>query len=643
MPLTTFRRCVASAAGILLLASAPVMAQLTPVPVLPPPPPPVTPDLSKLDPLLQASVSRPAERSLVIVRAVDAVSLDAVRQIVAQNGGVPGRALPIIEGLAADVPNVSLGILTTHPLVRRVALDRVTLGSLDRTAASVGASAVRQEFGYDGSGIGVAVIDSGITGWHNDLTDAMVPTAQRVDAFVDFVSDRAAPYDDYGHGTHVAGVIAGNGSDSVGARTGIAPGARLTVLKVLDGVGRGRISYVIAALNYVLEHQHQLNIRVANLSIGAAVSESYDTDLLTLAAKRVVDAGVVVVTSAGNGGRTKRGERQYGGITAPGNAPWVLTVGAASHMGTIDRADDTVADFSSRGPTAVDRIAKPDVVAPGVGLVSLSSPDSYLYRSRMDARIAGTTDPGYLSYFSLSGTSQAAPVVAGTVALMLQANAFLTPNAVKAILQYTAESRPGYDALTQGAGFVNARGAVQLARYFAEGSTGYVPPAEWSGHLIWGTQRVRAGRPTPNANGWALTVVWGTATTPGGAAIEWGVTTNSQSGGSTSWGASDVCWDTACSTIVWRADTTFEAANVVWGTTCGGDDCHDRAWSTSDQTVVWGTDTEGDTVVWGTNAEGDTVVWGTNAEGDTVVWGTSDNGTVIWGSSGGGGNWPPEM
>ena len=593
-----FRRRVVIAVSALVLYAAPATAQLTSV--APPPPPPLEPVLSKLDPLLQPAGWDFTLRLPVIIRAIDLASLPAVRQLVEEAGGIPGRELQIIEGLAADVPVLALGVLTHSPLVRRVALDRLALGSLDRTAAAVGAPAVRQAFGYDGSGIGVAVIDSGISAWHDDLTDPNSPGTQRVNAFVDFVKERTTPYDGYGHGTHVAGIIAGNGVDSAGGRPGIAPAATLTVLKVLDGRGRGKISNVIAALGYVLEHHAQLNIRVVNLSIGAGVYESYETDCLTVAARRVVDAGVVVVASAGNGGRSTSGARQYGAISSPGNAPWVLTVGAASHMGTVNRDDDTIADFSSRGPTAIDRIAKPDVVAPGVGTVSLSTPDSYLYRTRPDALLAGTTDPGYLPYLSLSGTSQSAPVVAGTIALMLQAHPTLSPNAVKAILQYTAASDPDYDPLTQGAGFVNAQAAVELAHHLAAGST-YVLPQGASAHLIWGTQRIGGGLLTQTANAWSNTVVWGTATTPEGAAIEWGVI-NDPSG----------------TPIVWRTDTT-EAENVVWGTTCGGHDCEGQTWSVNDQTVVWGTETEGDTVVWGTT------------EGDTVVWGTSDNPTVMWG------------
>ena len=336
----------------------------------------------------------------------------------------------------------------------------------------------RSDYGYTGAGVGVAVIDSGTTSWHDDLTYqgssslVRVKNGQRVAAFVDFVNGRTAPYDDNGHGTHVSGIIAGNGRDSLGTRAGIAPSAHLVSLKVLDDRGRGVISNVIAALDWVVANKASYNVRVVNLSVGAAVTESYRTDPLTLAAKRTVDAGIVVVTAAGNLGKNANGQLQYGGITAPGNAPWVLTVGAYSHEGTIIRTDDVMAGYSSRGPTALDFEAKPDVVAPGTGIVSLVGSDEH------DVCDEGGVSPGgpLLSagkpYLSLTGTSMASPVVAGTVALMMQANPALTPNMVKAILQYTAQSNSHYNALTQGAGFLNSYGAVQLARFFRTAQPG---------------------------------------------------------------------------------------------------------------------------------------------------------------------------
>jgi hypothetical protein len=274
-----------------------------------------------------------------------------------------------------------------------------------------------------------------------------------------------------------------------------------------------------------------------------------------------------------------------------------------------------VASFSSRGPAAIDNGAKPDLVAPGVGIESLSNPRSTLYWTKSAYLLSGSVATNYRPYLSLSGTSMAAPVVTGTVALMLQANPSLTPNAIKAILQYTAERHGGYDPLTQGAGFLNALGAVQLAKYLAAPTAATYPnDAIWSKNVIWGNQLVRGGRLTANANAWTTDVTWGASATAGGQSIEWGV----------------ICADIACKSVSgpWRLGLSA-SVNVVWGPTCGGADCQ-MAWTGS----VYGTSDEGDTVVWGTSDEGDTVVWGTSDEGDTVVWGTSDEGdTVVWGTS----------
>src|SRR6185503_13555466 len=158
-----------------------------------------------------------------------------------------------------------------------------------RGSPTTGSLAVNHPLGFTGAGVGVAVIDSGIVSWHDDLiprTLAQYPFGyQRVAAFVDFVGGGTSPYDDNGHGSHVAGIIAGNGYDSNGQKAGVAPDADLISLKVLDGAGRGNISNVIAALDWVLAHHAEHNIRVVNLSVGAAVHESYLTDPLTLAAK----------------------------------------------------------------------------------------------------------------------------------------------------------------------------------------------------------------------------------------------------------------------------------------------------------------------------------------------------------------------
>jgi serine protease AprX len=458
--------------------------------------------LDRLDSALRARVETPAGHSRVIIRHDPAQDLAPVLRAI---GATPGPRLPLLDAQVAEVPDTSLAALAASPAVRQVSLDRPVHGTLERSAIAVGAVWARQRFGLDGRGIGIAIIDSGVTAWHNDLG------AERVVHFADFVSGRVTPYDDYGHGTHVAGIIAGSGFDSDGAREGIAPGAHLVALKALNGRGEGYVSHVVAALNYAIEQRERLNIRVINLSVASGVYESYLTDPLTVAARRAVDAGIVVVTAAGNFGRGPDGQPLHGGITSPGNAPWVLTVGAGSHNGTTRRRDDTVAPFSSRGPTHIDRAVKPDLVAPGVGIESLADGDSLLFQAHPAARLWGSRETAIEPYLALSGTSMAAPVVTGTIALMLEVNPDLTPNLIKAILQYTAEDRPFYSHYVEGAGALNARGAVQLAGELRHGPQPGTPadPTRWSRHILWGNQRITGGTLRADASAWRLGVTWG--------------------------------------------------------------------------------------------------------------------------------------
>jgi serine protease AprX len=530
------------------------------------------------------------------------------------------------------MPNRKLKALANDSRVKRIHHDRPTQSFAGRTAVTVGARAVQELMGYDGAGIGVGIVDSGVTEWHDDLTVAN-GQGQRVAHFADFVNGYTQPYDDFGHGTHVAGIVAGNGRDMNGARTAIAPGAHIVSLKALDGEGHGTISMIIAAIDYAVANKDTLNLRVLNLSLGAAVTESYNTDPLTLAAKRAVDAGIVVVASAGNLGKGANGLPQYGAIGSPGNAPWVITVGASSHNGTVLRQDDTIAAFSSRGPTMYDFDVKPDLVAPGHGTVSLSDPVSLFYTTKAQYLLGGLLGTSYTPYLTLSGTSMAAPVVSGSVALMLQANPTLTPNLVKAILQFTSQEYPGYDALTQGTGFLNTRGAVVLAEYFQHAVPGspYPSMTGWSKQIFWGNKRVRGGVPAPGATAWGSDVVWGSTATPSGNNVVWG----------------DNCADASCSGVVWGNDVVWGNSfddNIVWGNSFddnivwGNSDLDNIVWGNSfDDNIVWGNDCGGedcDNIVWG-NSFDDNIVWG-NAEGiDNIVWGNNDDygDNIVWGNS----------
>ena len=538
----------------------------------------------------------------------------------------PGK-LDIINGFVLDLPDSVIAKLAAHPDVFRIHNNRPVRTHNYRTGITVGARSVRDIYGYSGAGIGIAVIDSGIATWHDDLTSKSSPLYpygnQRVAKFVDFVNGRNdQPYDDAGHGTHVSGIILGNGYDSYGEKSGIAPGASLVSLKVLDQNGEGTISHIIEALNWIAENYRTYNIRVVNLSVGASIHESYWTDPLTLAAKKVTDLGITVVAAAGNLGKNANGQAQWGGITAPGNAPWVLTVGASSTMGTLTRNDDTMASYSSAGPTYIDFNAKPDLAAPGTGTVSLAAPGSTFYSTKAAYLLDGKLGLGYKPYLSLSGTSMAAPVVSGTVALMLQANPSLTPNLVKAILQYTSQAYPGYSTLKQGAGFLNSLGAVRLAKFYAANNVGAPMPVQkvWSRHIIWGTHQLAGGYLNPLANAWQPATMWGAAKLDDGENIVWGTD----------------CTDSTCDNIVWgTADADGE--NVVWGTACADDTCDNVVWGTSvDENVVWGTDCGGadcEDVVWGTSDDSDNIVWGTADTQDNILWGTSTDENVVWGTS----------
>src|SRR6185295_17250949 len=509
----------------------------------------------KLDRELEhrAAKNAPNHKTRVIVELVPGAKLPGSFE-----GFKHGGKLGIINGQVIDVPDRLLRQLAQHPSVFRIHYDRPAARFNYRTSLTVGTRAIRQTLGLTGAGVSVAVIDSGIAAWHDDLTNTsatLFPYGnQRVGGFVDFVNGQTQPYDDNGHGTHVAGIIAGNGFDSEGKKSGAAPDAGIVSLKVLDANGNGTVSNIIAALDWVLANHETYNIRVVNLSVGAAIHESAWTDPLTLAAKRVVDAGITVVSAAGNFGKNSAGLPQYGGINAPGNAPWVLTVGASSTQGTSHRTDDIVGAFSSRGPTYIDWAAKPDLVAPGTGTVSLAAADSRYYQTKVSALLPGSIATANLPYLSLTGTSMSAPVVSGVVALMLQANPSLTPNAIKAILQYTAQQYPDYNALTQGAGFLNAVGAVRLARFYANAQPGDRVPVQkmWGRHIIWGNHRIGGGILGVGGNAFSVGTTWGVAKADNGDNIVWGT---AAVGDNIVWGTSD------------------SGDNIVWGADCAGADC----------------------------------------------------------------------
>jgi serine protease AprX len=394
---------------------------------------------------------------------------------VKNNNGAVTKTFSNFPLRAVTLPAAAVENFAARSDVDYVALDREVklLGHVSLTSGADAASVMANYNPlYDGTGVGIAVLDSGIDPAHTTFT-VESGSASRIAFSKDFTGENRTD-DPYGHGTHAASIAAGNGQVSNGAYRGIAPNARLVNLRVLNSQGKGTVSQLLAAIDWIKSNRAAYNIRVVNMSLGTAAVDSYTVDPLCLAVRGLVDAGVVVVAAAGNEGKDGSGNKIYGQIHSPGIDPSVITVGAANTFGTDARNDDAVATYSSRGPTRsfrtdsygtrhYDNLVKPDVVAPGNKIIDAQAPGNLLVQQNptLDANVSGSAAREQMY---LSGTSMATPVVSGAAALMLQANPNLTPNLVKALLMYTAQQLPGFNTFEQGAGEVNLEGAMRLAR-----------------------------------------------------------------------------------------------------------------------------------------------------------------------------------
>jgi serine protease AprX len=395
------------------------------------------------------------------------------------------------DGAVVSANAEELDALAADPGVAHLSGDPIVTPTLDdptrSTAADQAWSGSRGLFGIggipgvDGDGVGVAVVDSGIAP-HRALRN-------RVVASVSFVSGDPTVDDAFGHGTHVAGIIAGDAAAAAGVTDayagGIAPGARLINVRVLGASGAGLTSDVIAGIDWVIANQSTYNIRVLNLSLGHPVMEPAATDPLCQAVARAVEAGIAVVTAAGNAGETADGATVLGGITSPGNSPFAITVGALDTWGTVARGDDSVASYSSRGPTKYDLAIKPDLVAPGTHIVSTEAAGSYLAADYPMLHLAGS---GRNAYMRLSGTSMAAPMVSGAAALLLQGAPRLTTTQLKLALQSGAGFVRDAGLMGAGAGSLNVWASRRIT---ANGLTALLDPLFST--LVGGSQSGSSG------------------------------------------------------------------------------------------------------------------------------------------------------
>ncbi|HMC75129.1 MAG TPA: S8 family serine peptidase, partial [Terriglobales bacterium] len=325
-------------------------------------------------------------------------------QKVAARGGVLKTDLSLVKALHVALPANRIQELANDPEVGYISRDRALASTGATISFDVPSPAVNAPYawskGATGAGIGVAVIDSGT----QDAADLQNSAGKnRIIYKQSYIPGTTGTVDVYGHGIHVAGLIGGNGKSSSGQYQGAAPTVNVLNFRVLNDNGVGQDSYVINAIQAVISLKTTYNIRVINLSLGRPVYESYEVDPLCQAVEQAWKAGIVVVVAAGNDGRDDfAGTSGYGTITAPGNDPYVITVGAMKQMGTATRSDDLIASYSSKGPTAIDHIVKPDIVAPGNLVISLLGKSAtHLQHSYPQNQVNKT-------YFVLSGTSMAA-------------------------------------------------------------------------------------------------------------------------------------------------------------------------------------------------------------------------------------------
>jgi len=434
--------------------------------------------------------------------------------------------------------------------------------------------------------IGIAIIDSGI--------EPGPDFGDRITAFYDFTQGdvrAAAPSDQYGHGSHVAGLAASR-------YVGVDPSARLVGLKVLDGQGRGSADSVLRAVEFAVVNKDLLNIQVLNLSLGHPIYERATTDPLVQVVESAVRSGLVVVVAAGNVGlKPHTIEPGYSGIVSPANSPSAFSVGAVRTHNTATRDDDQIALFSSRGPTRYDGFAKPDFSAPGQNLLSVAPVGSTL---RLHEEAKGNSNGNYMR---LNGTSMAAGVVSGFAALALQANPAFTPNALKAVLEYSSidvNSLTGAgsaDFLTQGAGEISGGALALVANIDASAPAG----TPWLSAAVPHSTTID-GHAWP----WVQRLLWGNYPLSGADLL-------------------DDQRSAFALNAVWGNSLVGDLDNIVSGNSFEND-------QGEDDNIVWGNSLEDDldNIVWGNSLEDelDNIVWGNSfgddqGEDDNIVWGNS--------------------
>jgi serine protease AprX len=438
-PLSSFRRALAAllaAAGLALAAAGLALAAVPSVPGF------AASNQAHLDRDVLKAMQAGASIHVIAVARGD---LNVLEADLRRTGLKHTVRVPITHGIAVELTPALINHFRADSNVARLIYDapvRLSDTPFNPTALATAYPAVVDALPVwsnlaaplTGQGIGIAVIDSGIAS-HPDLGGRVI-TGQNFNVSVTDVID------DYGHGTAVAGIIAGDGKGSGGQYVGIAPRANLINLRVNDGTGAAPTSAIMNAIFWAVINKNTYNIRVMNLSLQASVQESYQTSPIDAAVEFAWMKGIVVVVAAGNNGPNSA-------LYAPANDPYVITVGATDDRGTASTSDDTLAAFSSYGVTQ-DGFTKPDFVAPGRHIITALAPNSSFALNYPNFMV-GT------QYIQLSGTSVAAPIVSGLAALYIESNPTVRPGQLKGVLLATA-NRLSFAG--SGAGYADAARAI---------------------------------------------------------------------------------------------------------------------------------------------------------------------------------------